>query len=122
MTTKLHRIMTPKEAKSIIASKITSLDWRITSPHLVSGAGSKFSVESRSVRPPLEGWIFLNNHVFGEGFSASVNITCSGVSVFASEDNSITSFFLSLMDSHIQNETIRHNNIIIEIAKALQSL
>lgn len=127
MTTKLNRIksalrmnpdtvMTPDEAKQIIADKITSLDWKITSVQEPNDRCIHLVIESDTTIPRLGGSITLwpNDGV--------VSIYSGNVDVFCSSEQSHVDYFRLLLERHKAQEIADKNRIIIETATALQNL
>ena len=107
--------MTPEDAKQIIASKIASLDWKITSVREQSSGCIHLVIESNAAIPHLHGSILLWPN------KGLVNIYVGDIGVFCSREQSHIDHFRSLLGQHKAQEIADINRIIIETATALQS-
>lgn len=108
--------MTPENAKQIIASKITLLDWKITSVREQSSGCIHLVIESNATIPHLHGSILMWPN------KGLVNIYVGNIDVLCSSEQPHVDYFRSLLERHKNQEAADKNRIIIETATALQSL
>lgn len=108
--------MTLDEAKQIIANKITSLDWKITSVREQSSGCIHLVIESDSAIPHLHGSILLWPN------KGLVDIYVGSIDVLCSSEQPHVDYFRSLLEKHRAQEAADKNRIIIETATALQNL